>query len=89
MNRRMEQIEAFEVLDSRGYPTLRVCVRLDGGAEGIATAPSGASTGSHEVAERCDRDVERYQGRGVREGRSADLRAGEPGSPWSRRLPAN
>jgi enolase len=47
MNRRMEQIEAFEVLDSREYPTLRVCVRLDGGAEGIATAPSGASTGSH------------------------------------------
>jgi enolase len=67
MNRRIGQIEAFEVLDSRGYPTLRVRVRLDGGAEGIATAPSGASTGSHEVAERRDLDPVRYQGKGVRE----------------------
>jgi enolase len=67
MSRLIEQIEAFEVLDSRGYPTLRVRVRLDSGAEGIATAPSGASTGSHEVAERRDRDAVRYQGKGVKE----------------------
>jgi enolase len=67
MSRLIEQIEAFEVLDSRGYPTLRVRVRLDSGAEGIATAPSGASTGSHEVAERRDRDPVRYQGKGVKE----------------------
>jgi enolase len=66
MNRLIEKIDAFEVLDSRGYPTLRVRVDLNGGAAGTATAPSGASTGTHEVAERRDGDMDRYQGKGVK-----------------------
>jgi enolase len=66
MNRFISDIDAFEVLDSRGYPTIRVRVRLSGGAEGIATAPAGASTGIHEVAERRDDDPARYRGKGVK-----------------------
>jgi enolase len=67
MTRQIEQIDAYEVLDSRGYPTLRARVRLSGGAEGSATAPAGASTGVHEIAERRDGDPKRYQGKGVQQ----------------------
>jgi len=65
MTFKIANIDAYEVLDSRGQPTLRVRVILDDGAEGVATAPSGASTGSHEVAERRDGDQARYRGKGV------------------------
>lgn len=61
----IEAVDAYEVLDSRGQPTLRVKLTLDNGAQGVATAPSGASTGSHEVPERRDDDDERYRGKGV------------------------
>ena len=65
MNLGIENVDAYEVLDSRGLPTLRVKIELGGGAEGVATAPSGASTGRHEVAERRDCDKKRYRGKGV------------------------
>jgi enolase len=61
----IKSIDAMEVLDSRGYPTVRVDVRLEGGAHGTARAPSGASTGAREKAERRDADEARYSGRGV------------------------
>ena len=54
-----------EILDSRGYPTLRVEVRLDSGKTAIASVPSGASTGEGEAHELRDRDPARYGGRGV------------------------
>jgi enolase len=63
----IEMVDAYEVLDSRGQPTLRVRVALQDGSAGVATAPSGASTGSHEVAERRDGDKKRYRGKGVKE----------------------
>ncbi len=58
-------IHAREILDSRGNPTVEVEVVLEGGARGLAAAPSGASTGAHEAAELRDGDPERYGGKGV------------------------
>ena len=58
-------IQAREILDSRGNPTVEVDVILAGGAIGRAAVPSGASTGEHEALELRDGDKERYLGRGV------------------------
>jgi len=61
----IETIQAREVLDSRGNPTVEVGVRLEGGAFGRAIVPSGASTGEHEAWELRDGDKQRYGGKGV------------------------
>ena len=58
-------IRAFEILDSRGNPTVQADVILENGIVGTATAPSGASTGSREALELRDGDKERYLGKGV------------------------
>ncbi|AKH69568.1 phosphopyruvate hydratase [Spongiibacter sp. IMCC21906] len=58
-------IKAFEVLDSRGNPTIEADVVLASGAVGSACAPSGASTGSREALELRDGDKGRYLGKGV------------------------
>lgn len=58
-------IKAFEVLDSRGNPTVMAEVILESGAVGSACAPSGASTGSREALELRDGDKSRYLGKGV------------------------
>ena len=58
-------IEAREILDSRGNPTVEVDVRLAGGAFGRAAVPSGASTGEHEAVELRDGDAKRFNGKGV------------------------
>ncbi len=60
-------IRGREILDSRGNPTVEVDVRLESGAFGRAAVPSGASTGTHEAAEKRDGDKKRYGGKGVRE----------------------
>ena len=57
---------AREILDSRGNPTVEVEAVLENGAMGRAAVPSGASTGSKEVAELRDGDPIRYNGKGVR-----------------------
>ena len=62
---KIESIEALEVLDSRGNPTVQVEVVTDGGFCGMAKVPSGASTGSFEAVELRDNDEERYMGKGV------------------------
>ena len=59
-------INAREILDSRGNPTIEVDVRLEGGAVGRAAIPSGASTGEHEAWELRDGDKNRYGGKGVK-----------------------
>ena len=61
----ISSVDALEILDSRGQPTLKVTVRLDGGAEGVAMVPSGASTGEFEARELRDGDPSRYGGKGV------------------------
>ena len=58
-------IQAREILDSRGNPTVEVDVVLAGGAVGRAAVPSGASTGEHEAIELRDGDKKRYLGKGV------------------------
>jgi enolase len=58
-------IEAREVLDSRGNPTVEADVMLADGTVGRAAVPSGASTGAHEALELRDGDKRRYLGRGV------------------------
>ncbi len=59
-------IDAREILDSRGNPTVEVDVVLDDGSVGRAAVPSGASTGVHEAVELRDGDKARYGGKGVR-----------------------
>ena len=58
-------INAREILDSRGNPTVEADVILDSGVMGRAAVPSGASTGEHEAMELRDNDKERYGGKGV------------------------
>ena len=58
-------VEALEILDSRGRPTLAVTVTLDDGTVARAGVPSGASTGSREAVELRDGDPDRFSGRGV------------------------
>lgn len=62
----IEAVTALEVLDSRGNPTVRARVLLSDGSLGVATVPSGASTGAHEAREVRDGDPARYRGKGVR-----------------------
>ena len=61
----IQDIQAREILDSRGNPTVEVDVTLAGGAAGRAAVPSGASTGEHEALELRDGDKKRYLGKGV------------------------
>src|SRR5688572_1195098 len=62
---KITDLRAREILDSRGNPTVEVHVRLDDGAEAVASVPSGASTGTHEALEMRDGDPKRYGGKGV------------------------
>lgn len=59
-------IDAREIIDSRGNPTVEVDVTLECGAKGRAAVPSGASTGSREALELRDGDETRYMGKGVK-----------------------
>ena len=59
------KIQAREILDSRGNPTIEVDVFTDSGHVGRAAVPSGASTGAHEAMELRDGDKKRYLGKGV------------------------
>ena len=62
---KIEDIRAYEILDSRGIPTLMTEVILDDKIRGVASVPSGASTGIHEAIELRDGDLKRYKGKGV------------------------
>src|ERR1700694_3708642 len=61
----IEDVQAREILDSRGGPTIEVAVQLVGEARVVAAVPSGASTGVHEAVELRDGDKSRYGGKGV------------------------
>ena len=58
-------IQSYEILDSRGTPTLFTEVELSNGVKGAAAVPSGASTGKHEALELRDGDSKRFNGKGV------------------------
>lgn len=61
----IQKLEALEILDSRGNPTLAVTVTLSNGIRATAKVPSGASTGKREAVELRDGDKSRYGGKGV------------------------
>lgn len=65
MSAKISTLDALEILDSRGNPTIRVYVQLDDGTVGTASVPSGASTGDNEAVELRDGDPARYGGKGV------------------------
>jgi enolase len=65
MNTTIAAVNAREILDSRGNPTVEAEVSLSGGAFGRAAVPSGASTGVHEALELRDGDKQRYLGKGT------------------------
>ena len=64
-NTTIEVVDAREILDSRGNPTIEVDVILGDGSVGRAAVPSGASTGAHEAVELRDGDTSRFGGKGV------------------------
>ena len=65
------KLEALEILDSRGNPTLSVTATLANGVKATAKVPSGASTGKREAVELRDGDKARYGGKGVLNAESA------------------
>jgi enolase len=66
MKTRIHSVQAREILDSRGSPTIAVDVTLVDGSKASAAVPSGASTGENEAVELRDGDPQRYGGKGVR-----------------------
>ena len=62
---KIKQIRGYQVIDSRGNPTVAARVTLESGAVGLAMVPSGASTGSLEAVELRDGDADRFLGKGV------------------------
>ena len=62
---KITHLEALEILDARGNPTVQVAAVLTGGHRGVARVPSGASTGMNEAVELRDGDKARYLGKGV------------------------
>lgn len=62
---KIKNLFGYEILDSRGNPTVCVELTLENGIKGVASVPSGASTGIHEALELRDQDKSRYNGKGV------------------------
>lgn len=85
----LKQIYAREILDSRGDPTIEVVAMLDDGSVGVASDPSGASTGTYEAHELKDQDPTRYLGKGMIKsatnvnGEIAQLLTGQPVDDFS------
>ena len=65
INKKIHSLQAFEILDSRGIPSVSVHITLENGSQGSASVPSGASTGEMEAHERRDGDLFRYAGKGT------------------------
>ena len=64
-NSKIVAVDALEILDSRGNPTIQAWITTDRNVTGTACVPSGASTGTHEALELRDGDNRRYLGKGV------------------------
>ncbi|WP_394152601.1 phosphopyruvate hydratase [Vibrio maritimus] len=61
----IKSIDAYQIYDSRGKPTVEVVVKLDNGIEGVGLVPSGASTGQFEALELRDNDPNKFLGKSV------------------------
>ncbi len=64
---KLKTIDAYQIFDSRGNPTVETIVTLENGVTGMGTVPSGASTGQYEALELRDGDAARYRGKSVYE----------------------
>ncbi|GDX35807.1 enolase [Alphaproteobacteria bacterium] len=64
-NKKIKNVSALEIIDSRGYPTVEAKIVLDDNSYGICAVPSGASTGKFEAHELRDNDEKRFLGKGV------------------------
>ena len=62
---KIKEIEAMQIFDSRGNPTLQVTVTLNSNVKGTAMVPSGASTGMYEAVELRDKNYNAFNGKGV------------------------
>ena len=62
---KIKKLQAIEVLDSRGFPTVECTTFLQDGTTAASAVPSGASTGKYEAVELRDNDPKRYLGKGV------------------------
>jgi enolase len=62
---KIETISAWQIYDSRGFPTVEAEVRLENGARGVGIAPSGASTGQFEALELRDQNPKKFRGKSV------------------------
>jgi enolase len=67
-NSKIIAVDALEILDSRGNPTIQASITTDQNVRSTASVPSGASTGEHEALELRDKDPQRYHGKGVQKG---------------------
>ena len=76
--KKIVSVKGYELMDSRGNPTVGARVVLNDGSEGFALSPSGASTGIFEAHEMRDADPGRYNGKGVLNAASAVEREIEP-----------
>ncbi|HCC22162.1 phosphopyruvate hydratase [candidate division WOR-1 bacterium RIFOXYD2_FULL_41_8] len=65
MAKKIKKITGYEILDSRGNPTISIKIEVEGGVSAVAAVPSGASTGTHEALELRDGNPKRYRGQGV------------------------
>lgn len=62
---KIASIQAIQILDSHGNPTIETIATLEDGSAGVASVPSGASTGTHEAVELRDNDQTHFEGKGV------------------------
>jgi enolase len=75
---KITNLDAIEILDSRGNPAIQVMLWSESGSQGVAKIPSGASTGKHGAVELRDGDKSRYFGKGVRKAVDNVLRVIRP-----------
>ena len=83
---KIASIKGRQVIDSRGFPTTEAVVTLERGAQGMAAAPSGASTGQFEAHELRDGDKGRFAGKGVAKAVShinGEIAAALTGKEWA------
>ena len=83
---KIASIKGRQVIDSRGFPTTEAVVTLESGAQGMAAAPSGASTGQFEAHELRDGDKGRFAGKGVAKAVShinGEIAAALTGKEWA------
>ena len=84
----IDDLDAYEILDSRGRPTVKASLLLSSGHSGTVSVPSGASTGIHEAHELRDGDPHRYRGHGCLKAVNSVRHIGDGGSQSALGVPS-